>query len=125
MFFLKMQGKRVWNSIEYGWGPSLTLDAQGRSIGELKLKHEWDKSDNEGSKANARALFSIFNGACTNEFPRIANCKRVKEAWVILQVTYEGKSTIKIFKLQMLATKFENIRMLENHNFLFLFFILN
>ncbi|RVW88755.1 hypothetical protein CK203_034703 [Vitis vinifera] len=31
MFFLKMQGKRVWNSIEYGWRPPFILDAQGRS----------------------------------------------------------------------------------------------
>ena len=38
MFFLKMQGEKVWNSIEYGWGPPLILDAQGRSIGELKSR---------------------------------------------------------------------------------------
>ena len=31
-FFLKMQGERVHNSAEYGWGPPLILDAQGRSI---------------------------------------------------------------------------------------------
>ena len=40
MFFLKMKGERVWNSIEYGWGPPLILDTQGRSIGELKPKKE-------------------------------------------------------------------------------------
>ena len=36
MFFLKMQGKRVWNSIKYGWGPQLILDAIGRSTWECK-----------------------------------------------------------------------------------------
>ena len=115
MFFFKMQGERVWNLIDYGQVPSLILDAQERSIGELKPKHEWDsRVDNEGSEANVRALFSIFNGVCPYEFRRIANCKRAKEAWKILQVTHEGTSTIKISKLQMLATKFENIRMHEN-----------
>ena len=79
MFFLKMQGKGVWNSIEYGWEPPLILDAQGRSIGELKPKHERDKADNEGSEANARALFSIFNGVCLDEFRKIAKYKRAKE----------------------------------------------
>ena len=49
MFSLKIQGKRVCNLVEYGWGPPLILDAQGRSKGELKPKHEWDKADNEGS----------------------------------------------------------------------------
>ncbi|KAL6350146.1 hypothetical protein AAG906_004084 [Vitis piasezkii] len=47
MFFLRMQSERVWNSVEYGWGP-LILDAQGRSIGELKPENEWDKANNEG-----------------------------------------------------------------------------
>ena len=73
MFFLTMQGEMVWNSVEYGWGPLLILDAQGRLIGELKLKHEWDKANNEHSEANAKALFSIFNGVCPDELHRIAN----------------------------------------------------
>ena len=93
-----MQGERVWNSIEYGWGPPLILDAQGRSTGELKPKHEWDKVDNEGSEANVRALFSIFNGVCLDEFHKIANCKRAKKAWDILQVTLEYMSFVNIFK---------------------------
>ena len=102
-----MQGKRVWNSIQYGWGPSLILDThQGRLTRELKPKHEWDKVDNEGSEANARVLFNIVNGVSLNEFCKIANCKCEKEVWDILQVTHEGMSTIKISKLQMFATKF-------------------
>ena len=46
-----MQAERLWNLVEYRWGPPLILDAQGRSIGELKLKHKWYKVDNEGSEA--------------------------------------------------------------------------
>ena len=120
-----MQGERVWNSYEYGWGPSLILDVQGRSIGKLKPKYEWDKADNEGSKANVRALFNIFNGVCPEEFHRITNCKRAKEAWDILQVTHEGTSIIKISELQLVATKFENIKMLENQNFSTFYFELS
>ena len=63
-----MQSERVWNSVEYGWGPLLILDAQGRSIGELKPENEWDKANNEGSEANARALFNIFNEVCPYRF---------------------------------------------------------
>ena len=120
-----MQGERVWNSIEYGWGPPLILDAQGRSTRELKFKHEWDKVANESSEANARALFSIFNGIGLDEFRRIANWKHVKEACDILQVTHEGTFTIKISKLQMLATTFKNIRMHENQTFSFFDFELS
>ena len=64
--------------------PLLILDAQGRSIWEVKPKNEWDKVDNEGSEANDRVLFSILNGACPDEFRRIANCKCAKETWDFL-----------------------------------------
>ena len=57
----------------------MILDTQGRLIGELKPKHEWDKAENEGSEANVRALFIIFNEVCLDEFKRMANCKRAKE----------------------------------------------
>ena len=65
-----MQSERVWNSIKYRWGPLLILDAQGISI-ELKPKHKWEKVNNEGTEANAKALFSIFNKVCPNGFHKI------------------------------------------------------
>ena len=68
----------------------------------------------ERSEANVRALFNIFNGDCLDRFCRIANCRRANDAWDILQVTHEGMSSIKISKLKMLVTRFENIRMHEN-----------
>ena len=48
---------------------------------------------------------------------KIANCKHAKESWDILQVTHEGTSTVRILKLQMLTTKFENIKVHENQTF--------
>ena len=87
-------------------------------IGELKPKHEWDKTDKEGNEDNCRALFSIFNGVCPNEFCWITNYKCVKEAWDIPQVTHKAMFALKISKLQMLATRFKNIRMHENQNFI-------
>ena len=95
----------------------MILDAKGRSIGEIKPKHEWDKVDNEGSEANGRVLLSIFNGVCLDKFYKIANCKRANEVWDIIYVTHEGMSFVKISKLQLLATKFENIKMHENQTF--------
>ena len=62
----------------------MILDAKGRSIGEIKPKHELDKVDNEGSEANGRVLLSIFNGVCLDKFYKIANCKRANEVWDIL-----------------------------------------
>lgn len=39
-FFLKLPGEWVWNLMEYGWGPPLRLDVNGKSTRELKLKQE-------------------------------------------------------------------------------------
>ena len=65
--------------MEYGWGLPLILNVHGRWIGELKPKQDWEKDDNKGDEANARALFSTFNEVCLNEFCRIANYARAKE----------------------------------------------
>ena len=68
-----------------------------------------------------RALFNIFNGVCPDKFYKIVNYTCAKEAWDILQVTHEGTYVVKVSKLKMLTTKFENIRMHE----IFLPFIMN
>ena len=42
---------------------------------------------------------------------------RYKEAWQILETTYEGTKKVKDTKLQMLTTRFEELRMSENESF--------
>ena len=68
----------------YGWVPSLKLDVNEKSIAKLKPKQKWDRLDNDGSEANAQALFSIFNGISPYEFRRITKFSHVKEVWDIL-----------------------------------------
>ena len=43
--------------------------------------------------------------------------KLIKEAWTILQTTYEGIKAIKDSKLQRLTTSFEEIKMEEDESF--------
>ena len=45
------------------------------------------------------------------EFHRIATYKCAKEAWDILLVSHKGTYVVKLFKIQMLTSKFESIRM--------------
>ena len=40
-----------------------------------------------------------------------------KEAWTILETTYEGTNVVKIVKLQRLISSFEEIRMKEDETF--------
>ena len=51
------------------------------------------------------------------EFKKISSTKTVKEAWTILQTTYEGTKAIKNSKIQRLPTSFEEIKMEKEDSF--------
>ena len=51
------------------------------------------------------------------EFKKISSTETTKEAWTILQKTYEGMKTVKDSKLQRLTTNFEEIKMEEDESF--------
>ena len=50
-------------------------------------------------------------------FHRISNVKTTKEAWMILEMTYEGTKKVKDMKLQMLTTRFEELKMGDDEAF--------
>ena len=43
--------------------------------------------------------------------------KTAKEAWTILETTYEGTKKVKDTKFQMLTTWFEEVKMSDNESF--------
>jgi hypothetical protein len=51
------------------------------------------------------------------EFSRISHCQSAQEARTILETTYEGTKIVKSAKLQMLISRFEEIKMLEDETF--------
>ena len=52
-----------------------------------------------------------------NEFHRISHVEIAKEAWTILEMTYEGTKKVKDTKLKMLTTKFEELKMDDDEAF--------
>ena len=60
------------------------------------------------------ALFSMITN---EEFKKISFTEIAKEAWTILQITYEGTKVVKDSKLQRLTTSFEEIKMEEDESF--------
>ena len=52
-----------------------------------------------------------------DEFHRISHISVAKEAWHILETTYEGTKKVKDTKLLMLTTRFEELRMSEDESF--------
>ena len=80
-------------------------------------KSTWDKAALVAANANSKALNAIFCGVSSDEFHRISHVTIAKEAWQILETTYEGTKKVKDTKLQMLTTRFEELKMSEDESF--------
>ena len=60
---------------------------------------------------------ALFYRVTNEEFKKISSTKVAKEAWTILETTYEGTKTLKIMTFQRLTSNFEEIRMKEDETF--------
>ena len=69
------------------------------------------------TNANRKALNAIFYGISPDEFHKIFHVTIAKEAWQILETTYKGTKKVKDTKLQMLTTRFEELKLSEDESF--------
>ena len=76
-----------------------------------KAPANWDDAKIKETNFNSRALNALFSAVTNEEFKTISSTETAKEAWTILQTTYEGTKTIKDSKFQRLTTSFEEIMM--------------
>ncbi|XP_075649971.1 uncharacterized protein LOC142620492 [Castanea sativa] len=103
--FLCFIDESVWDSVENEY------------VRPTTAKSEWDKAVLALANANSKAINAIFFGVSTDEFHRISHVKTAKGAWIILETTYEGTKKVKDTKLQMLTTRFEELKMSDNESF--------
>jgi hypothetical protein len=101
-FFLKSID--CWNIVETGW--TKPVDATLELITEKTAQ-----------LSNDKALHTLCQALSPSEFARISNSESTKEAWQILETTYEGTKLVKSAKLQMLIFRFAEIKMLEDETF--------
>ena len=59
----------------------------------------------------------MFSAVTNEEFKKISSTETAKEAWTILQTTYEGTKAVKDSKFQRLTTSFEEIKIEEDESF--------
>ena len=103
--FLCLIDDTIWDAVEVGWTrPETTKSTQ-------------DKATYAAANANSKALNAIFCGVSPDEFHRISHITIAKEAWEILETTYEGTKKVNDTKLQMLTTLFEELKMSEDESF--------
>ena len=103
--FLCSIDESVWDAVDIGW------------IRPAAAKSTWDKAALAVSNANSKTLNAIFCGVSPDEFHKISHITVAKEAWGILETTYEGTKKVEDTKLQMLTTRFEELKMGEDESF--------
>ena len=80
--FLCSIDETVWDAVDVGW---TRLEA---------AKSTWDKTPLAVANANSKALNAIIYGVSPNEFHRISHITIAKEAWQILETTYEDRKSV-------------------------------
>ncbi|CAJ2633141.1 unnamed protein product [Trifolium pratense] len=113
MVFLKSIDSRTWKAVENGWEPPVVIDKDGKKTSEIKPTKDYSKDEDDLALGNSKALNAIFNGVDINMFRLVKRCTVAKHAWEILRKAHEGTSKVKLSKLQMLRTNFENLSMKE------------
>ena len=69
----------------------------------------WDEATIIVANFNNRALNALFCGVTNEEFKKISSTEVAKEAWTILETTYEGTKAVKTVKVQRLTSSFKEI----------------
>ncbi|XP_022891807.1 girdin-like [Olea europaea var. sylvestris] len=112
--FLKSLDEHVWVSVQNGWKPSSTTVSSVVNLTDISL---WTKEELAYYNWNSKGLHALFMVVSPEKFRRVLMCETAKEAWDILETTHEGTKIIKNSKLQMLTSKFEEIRMKDDKSF--------
>ena len=103
--FLQSLDEKGWQAVEIGWTKPKEAPAN------------WDEAKIKADNFNSRALNALFSAITKEEFKKISFTETAKEAWTILQTTYEGTKAVKDSKLQRFTTSFEEIKMEEDESF--------
>ena len=102
---LQSLDEKVWQAVEIGWTKPTEAPV------------DQDDAKIKAANFNSRALNVLFSAVTNEEFKKISFTETAKEAWTILQTTYEGTKAFKNSKLQRLTTSFEEIKMEEDESF--------
>ena len=91
--FLQSLDEKVWQTIEISWTKP------------TKVPVDRDDAKIKAANFNNKALNALFSVVTNEEFKKIFSIETTKEAWTILQTTYEGTKAVKYSKLQRLIDR--------------------
>ncbi|CAM8954171.1 unnamed protein product [Rhodiola kirilowii] len=112
--FIKNVDEKAWRSVLTGWNPPLLATSDGKAF--PKPETEWFELEEHLAMGNAKALNAIFSAVDESIFKLILNCESAKEAWDTLSTHFEGTDKVKQSRIQMLTSRFEELKMQEDES---------
>ena len=79
--------EKVWQAVKIGCTEQKEASAN------------WDDAKIKVDNFNSRAFNTLFSVVTNEEFKKISSIETAKEAWTILQTTYEGTNAVKDSKI--------------------------
>ncbi|CAM8940609.1 unnamed protein product [Rhodiola kirilowii] len=110
--FLKSLDERAWKAVLTGWTKPTMENLTREAV--LKPEALWTEADDKASMGNSKAINAIFSEVDENVMKLIINCEVSKEAWDILQMAYEGTDKVRNSIMQIVTTKFEEMKMKDS-----------
>ena len=74
--------EKVWQAVKIGWTKPTEVPA------------DWDDAKIKAENFNNGALNALFSAVTNEESKKIFSPETAKEAWTILQTTYEGTKAV-------------------------------
>ena len=82
--FLQALGEQVWQAVEVGW------------IKPKESSVDGDEATIIAANFRSKALNALFCRVTNEEFKKISSTEVAKEAWTILETTYEGTKLVRL-----------------------------
>ncbi|CAM8965633.1 unnamed protein product [Rhodiola kirilowii] len=110
--FLKSLDEKAWKAVLKGWTEPIMNNLTGEPI--AKPEALWTEEEDKASMGNSKAMNAIFSAVDETVMKLIINCEVAKEAWDILQTSFEGTDKVRNSRMQAVTTRFEEMKMKES-----------
>ena len=75
-----------------------------------KTIEKMDDEDKEKMTLNSKAKNVLTCALGKNEYSRVSSCASAHEMWKLLEMTHEGASQVKNYKINLLMSKYKNLK---------------
>lgn len=82
--------------------------------GNVILKIKWTDEERTEVGYNSKTLNAIFSAVDVDVLKLISTCMVAKDVWLILETNFERTSKVRLQRLQLLTSQFEQLKMDEN-----------